>query len=60
MFEHPLGLMQEVSSKSMWYKHMVESIIENDIMKILWDVCIQVNTNRTPEDRYCGYGKKYK
>ena len=52
--------MQEVSSKSMWYKHMVESIIENDIMKILWDVCIQVNTNRTSEDRYCGYGKKYK
>ena len=52
--------MQEVSSKSMWYKHMVESIIENDIVKILWDVCIQVNMNRTSEDRYCGYGKKYK
>ena len=26
-----------------WYKHKVESVIENDIIKILWDVCIQVD-----------------
>ena len=26
-----------------WYEHKVESVIENDIVKILWDVCIQVN-----------------
>ena len=26
-----------------WYKHKVESIIENDIVKILWDICIQVD-----------------
>ena len=27
-----------------WYEHKVESVIENDIVKILWDVCIQVDT----------------
>ena len=26
-----------------WYEHMFESVIENDIVKILWDVCIQVD-----------------
>ena len=26
-----------------WYEHMVESVIENDIVKVLWDVCIQVD-----------------
>ena len=26
-----------------WYEHNVESLVENDIVKILWDVCIQVN-----------------
>ena len=26
-----------------WYKHKVESVIENDIVKILWDICIQVD-----------------
>ena len=26
-----------------WYEHKVESVIENDIVKILWDVCIQVD-----------------
>ena len=26
-----------------WYEHKVESDIENDIVKILWDVCIQVD-----------------
>ena len=26
-----------------WYKHKVESVIENDIVKILWNVCIQVD-----------------
>ena len=26
-----------------WYEHKVESVIENDILKILWDVCIQVD-----------------
>ena len=26
-----------------WYEHKVESVIENDIVKVLWDVCIQVN-----------------
>ena len=26
-----------------WYEHNVESVIENDIVKILWDVCIQVD-----------------
>ena len=26
-----------------WYEHKVESVIGNDIMKILWDVCIQVD-----------------
>ena len=25
------------------YKHKVDSVIENDIAKILWDVCIQVD-----------------
>ena len=25
------------------YEHKVESVIENDIVKILWDVCIQVD-----------------
>ena len=27
-----------------WYEHKVESVIENDIVKILWDVCIQVHS----------------
>ena len=26
-----------------WYKHKVECVIENDFVKILWDVCIQVD-----------------
>ena len=26
-----------------WYEHKVESVIENDLVKILWDVCIQVD-----------------
>ena len=26
-----------------WYEHKVECVIENDIVKILWDVCIQVD-----------------
>ena len=26
-----------------WYEHKVEPIIENGIVKILWDVCIQVD-----------------
>ena len=26
-----------------WYKHKVESVIENDIVKILWDVSIQMD-----------------
>ena len=26
-----------------WYEHKIESVIENDIMKILWDVCIQMD-----------------
>ena len=26
-----------------WYEHKVESVIENDIVKFLWDVCIQVD-----------------
>ena len=26
-----------------WYEHMFESAIENDNVKILWDVCIQVD-----------------
>ena len=26
-----------------WYEHKVESVIENDIVEILWDVCIQVD-----------------
>ena len=26
-----------------WHEHKVESVIENDIVKILWDVCIQVD-----------------
>ena len=26
-----------------WYEHKVESVIEKDIVKILWDVCIQVD-----------------
>ena len=25
-----------------WYEHKVECVIESDIVKILWDVCIQV------------------
>ena len=24
-----------------WYKHKVEFVIENDIVRMLWDVCIQ-------------------
>ena len=46
MFEHPMGLMQEVWRVKMcerWYEHKVESVIENDIVKILWDVCIPVD-----------------
>ena len=45
MFEHPLGLMQEVWIKvcEKRYEHKVESVIENDIVKILWDACIQVD-----------------
>ena len=39
-----------------WYEHKVESVIENDIVKILWEVCIHVG--RTSEARYCGYGKR--
>ena len=26
-----------------WYAHKVESVIENDIVKIVWDVCIKVD-----------------
>ena len=26
-----------------WYEHMVDSVIENGIVKILWDVCIQAD-----------------
>ena len=26
-----------------WFEHKVESVIENNIVKILWDVCIQVD-----------------
>ena len=26
-----------------WYEYKVESVIDNDIVKILWDVCIQVD-----------------
>ena len=26
-----------------WYEHKVECVIENDIVKVLWDVCIQVD-----------------
>ena len=26
-----------------WYEHKVESVVENDIVKILWNVCIQVD-----------------
>ena len=45
MFEHPLDLSKKYGVKvcEKWYKHKVESVIENDIVKILWDVCIQVD-----------------
>ena len=45
MFEHPLGLMQKYGVKvcERWYEHKVESVIENDIVKILWDICIQLD-----------------
>ena len=33
----------EVKVCERWYEHKVESVIENDIFKILWDVCIQVD-----------------
>ena len=26
-----------------WYEHKIQSVIENDIMKILWDDCIQMD-----------------
>ena len=26
-----------------WYEHKVEQVIENNIVKIIWDVCIQVD-----------------
>ena len=29
-----------VKVRERWYEHNVESVIENDIVKILWDVCI--------------------
>ena len=29
-----------------WYEHKVECVIENDIAKILWDVCIQVDRHQ--------------
>ena len=38
MFEPTLDLMQECER---WYDHKV--VIENDIVKILWDVCSQVD-----------------
>ena len=31
-----------------WYKRKVESVIKNDIVKILWDVCIQVDRQIEP------------
>ena len=45
MFKHLLGLMQEVWSKSIWkvVQTKLESVIEYDIVKILWDVFIQVD-----------------
>ena len=33
----------EVKVCKRWYEHKVESVIENDIVKILWDVYIQVD-----------------
>ena len=37
MFEHSLDLVQEAWSKicESWYEHKVESVIENDIVKVL-------------------------
>ena len=29
-----------------WYEHKVESVIENDFVKILWDVCIHVDRQK--------------
>ena len=50
MFKHPLGLMQEIKVCEMWYKHKVctndiekNISLKNDIVKILWDVCIQLD-----------------
>ena len=33
----------EVKVCERWYEHNVEPVIENDIVKVQWDVCIQVD-----------------
>ena len=38
-----MALAQKWKLCERWYEHKVESVIENDIVKILWDVCIQVD-----------------
>ena len=37
MFEHPLGLCKKYGVKvcERWHKHKVESVTENDIVKIM-------------------------
>ena len=49
MFEHLLALCKKYRVKvcGRWYKHKVECVIENDIVKVLWDVCIMVMEKNT-------------
>ena len=54
MFEHHWALCKKYGVKvcERWYKNKIESVIRNDIVKILWDVFIQVDRqikHRTPD-----------
>ena len=45
MFEHHWALCKKYGVKvcERWYENKIESVIRNDIVKILWDVFIQVD-----------------
>lgn len=38
-----MGKKYGVKATERWYEHKVVSVIEIDIVEILWDVCIQVD-----------------
>ena len=45
MFEHHWALCKKYGVKvcERWYENKIESVIRNDIVKIIWDVFIQVD-----------------